>query len=197
LLCYCAVLTDVKEIETMKFSSSILAGMALLTLSACGTPQGNIVDKGQYWQRSSVSDAAYQQGPKAQQMLNNDIASCVAELRELERLGQLRNAIPANPRTDRVLSSDEQALAAWDEPERVKYLLGEHGEYHDFETCMIAKGWERVKHVPYDVAHEARNNYMKNHVGYNFHEHRAKLPPSNASTSGQTQAEGEYGDMNQ
>lgn len=180
----------------MKFSH-LLAGMALITLSACGTPQGNIVDKGQYWQRSSVSDAAYQQGPKAQQMLNNDIAGCVVELRELERLGQLRNAIPANPRTDRVLSSDEKALAAWDEPERVKYLLSEHGEYHDFETCMISKGWERVKHVPYDVAHEARRNYMKNHVAYNYEERRAKLPPSSASTTGQTQADGVYGTMNE
>lgn len=176
----------------MKFSH-LIAGMALITLGACTHPHTNIVDNGQYWQRSSVSDAAYQQGPKAQQMLNNSIADCVTELRELERLGQLRNAIPANPHTRRVLSSDEQALAAYDEPERVKYLLSEHGEYHDFETCMIAKGWERVKHVPYDVAHEARKNYMKNHVDYEY------TPPATdySHGDGQTQADGVYQDLNQ
>ena len=120
----------------MRFSL-FLSGFAVLALGACVAPQTNVVDTGQYWQRSSVSDAAYTQGPKAQQMLNKDIAACVAELRELERLGQIREAIPANPVTGRVQSSGEEALAKWDEPERVKYLLAEHGEYHDFETCMI------------------------------------------------------------
>lgn len=175
----------------MRFSL-YLTGLAVLTLSACGTPQGNIVDTGQYWQRSSVSDAAYQQGPKAQQMLNRDIAGCVAELRELERLGQIREAIPANPHNKRVISSDELALQHWDEPERVKYLLAEHGNYHDFETCMIAQGWERVKHVPFDVAHHSRKNYMKNHVNYEY------MPPYVHGSDGSvpTQADGEYADLN-
>lgn len=178
------------------FTKFLTIGLSLgaLTLTACGgNPHGNIVDKGQYWQRSSVSDAAYQQGPKVQQMLNNDIAGCVTELRELERLGQVRNAIPANPRTGRTLSSDEQALQAWDEPERVRYLLAEHGNYHDFETCMIAKGWERVKYVPYDVAHVARKNYMKNHVAYEY------TPPQTdyrTSSGGQRQTDGEFGNLN-
>lgn len=173
----------------MKFSL-YLTGIAVLALSACETPQNQIVDKGQYWQRSSVSDAAYQQGPKAQQMLNQDIAACVAELRELERLGQIREAIPASPITGRVVSSDEQALAAWDEPERVKYLLAEHGNYHDFETCMIADGWERVKHVPFDVAHNSRKNYLKNHVSYEY------MPPSMKDDGVKTQEEGAYSELN-
>ncbi|MFP4314012.1 MAG: hypothetical protein ACLFR0_06775 [Alphaproteobacteria bacterium] len=174
----------------MKFSL-FLTGLAVLSLSACGTPQPHIVDDGQYWQRSSVSDAAYIQGPKAQQMLNRDIAGCVAELRELERLGEIREAIPANPHNDKVLSSDEMALQAWDEPERVKYLLAEHGNYHDFETCMVSNGWERVKHVPYDVAHNARKNYMKNHVDYDY------MPPAMATESHvQTQEDGEYSELN-
>ena len=162
-----------------------------MALGACVAPQTNVVDTGQYWQRSSVSDAAYTQGPKAQQMLNKDIAACVAELRELERLGQIREAIPANPVTGRVQSSGEEALAKWDEPERVKYLLAEHGEYHDFETCMIDKGWERVKHVPYDVAHNSRKNYMKNHVDYEY------IPPYlDPRGESRTQEDGPYGDLN-
>ena len=174
----------------MKFSLYITA-FATLALSDCGTPQAHIVDDGQYWQRSSVSEAAYMQGPKAQQMLNRDIAGCVSELKELERLGEIRNAIPANAHNNKVLSSDELALQSWDEPERVKYLLAEHGNYHDFETCMVAQGWERVKHVPFDVAHNARKNYMKNHVNYEY------IPPSISKKQDvQTQDEGSYSELN-
>lgn len=179
----------------MRFSLFISGLAATAALAACGTYSPNeIVDKGQYWQRASVSDAAYMQGPKAQQMLNNDIAACVAELRELERLGQVRDAIPANPHNDQVLSSEEMALKNYEEPERVKYLLSEFGDYHDFETCMIAKGWERVKYVPYSVASESRKNYMKNHVNYKY------TPPSKSTgyyADEQTQQDGAYGAVNQ
>ena len=178
----------------MRFSFLISGLAAALTLSACtGANTQQIVNKGQYWQRASVSDAAYMQGPKAQQMLNNDIATCVTELRELERLGQLRDAIPANPRDGRVLSSDEMALQSFETPERTKYLLSEHGNYHDFETCMIAKGWERVKYVPFAVAHESRKNYMKNHVDYEY------TPPETDYHHGetQTQKDGVYSDLNE
>lgn len=179
----------------MKISLTILSGICVVGLAACSSnySKNEIVDKGQYWQRSSVSDAAYMQGPKAQQMLNNDIAACVTELRELERLGQIKKGIPANAHDKRVISSDEMALRNYEEPERVKYLLSENGEYHDFETCMVAKGWERIKYVPYDTAHEARKNYMKNHVNYKYEENR----PYPDSSSSQTQADGEYGTLNQ
>jgi len=177
----------------MRFSFLIGGLIGALALGACTTySPKQIVDNGQYWQRASVSDAAYTQGPKAQQMLNNDIAACVTELRELERLGQLRNAIPANPHNGRVTSSDEMALDSFETPERTKYLLSEHGNYHDFETCMIAKGWERVKYVPYSVAHESRKNYMKNHVDYEYN------PPADYGTDdAQTQDDGVYQDLNE
>lgn len=183
-----------EELHNMRFSFLIGGLVATLALGACtaASPQ-NIVNKGQYWQRASVSDAAYMQGPKAQQMLNNDIASCVSELRELERLGQLRDAIPANPHDGRVMSSDELALNAYETPERTKYLLSEYGNYHDFETCMIAKGWERVKYVPYSVAHESRKNYLKNHVDYEYR------PPMTFDEEEEvsTQNDGVYNDLNE
>ncbi len=174
-----------------KYFLSSLALGAVLATGACGNATRIEPTLGQYWQRSSVSDAAYTQGPKAQQMLNKDIAGCVVEMRELEHLGQLRDAVPAAPGSDIVLSKDEIALANYEEPERQRFLLAEHGNYHDFETCMIFKGWERVKHVPFDVAHRARENYMKNHVDYEY------KPPNLPADHIQSQNEGEYKGLNQ
>ena len=139
--------------------SFLLLGTAL-TLSACSAFQDDEVENGQYWQRISASDAAYQTGPKAQQMLNRDIGRCVTELRELERLGQLKDAIPAD-RSGRVLNPDELEMSDNDTPDREGALLMEQSDYHDFEGCMLAKGWERTKFVPYDVYHTSQENYKK------------------------------------
>ena len=68
-----------------KYSVLALSVGALAVTGAC-TPGKSVNDiGGQFWQRVSVSEAVYQQGPKAQQMLNRDISRCVVELRELER----------------------------------------------------------------------------------------------------------------
>jgi hypothetical protein len=118
---------------------------------------------GQYWQRAETSSAIYQRGPKAQQMLHRDIAKCTYEVRELKRLGALRDATPADPNSlGRVPdpSTPEGRLADWDTPERDGYLYAEHADFHDFETCMLAGGWERVEYLPYDVATEARETYI-------------------------------------
>ncbi len=120
---------------------------------------------GQYWQRINSSSALYLRGPKAQQTLNRDIARCVVELRELERLGAVRDAIPEY--VDGVVLNDTEArLAGWDTPERDKELFAEHSDYIDFEGCMIAKGWERIKYVPYDVEEQAHENYLYTHTNY-------------------------------
>lgn len=148
----------------MRIYYSILPLFVLLALPACGSHQ---IKPGQYWQRIQAADAVYTQGPKAQQMLNRDIAACVVELRELERLGSLRDTIPTD--TDgRVLDPDELAVMDRDAPSHHEYLLAEHGNFHDFETCMREKGWERVKHVPFDVAEQALINYAKVHPDYDY-----------------------------
>ena len=139
--------------------------LTVMGLSACG-PAHNF-EPAQYWQRVSVSEAVYQRGPKAQQVLNRDIARCVTELRELERLGAVKNAIPTDYR-GRVLDSDEAQLEDWDTPARDEHLYAEHNDYHDFEGCMLAKGWERVLYAPYDVATEARDNYVRAHIDYAY-----------------------------
>jgi hypothetical protein len=157
------------QVFSMAFKRlSFVAAASILALAACGTPVNkNVEFGGQYWQRVSVSESIYQQGPKAQQMLNRDIARCVTELRELERLGQVKNAIPTDM-TGRVLDPDDKELEDWDTPERDQHLFAEQGDYHDFESCMLAKGWERVLHVPYDVADEARDNYIRAHKDYKY-----------------------------
>lgn len=142
--------------------------LALLTaglLSGCAnTPsEYELRYKGQYWQRASTSSAIYLRGPKAQQILNQDVARCVSDLRELEHLGAIREAFPANPRPDGTVpdpATPDGRMAQWDTPERKGPLYSEHLDYHDFEGCMASKGWERVEDLPYDVARKARGQYL-------------------------------------
>lgn len=145
---------------------TLLSGVAALTLSACTfapTPLHRLKD-GQYWQRSNATSAIYQHGPKAQQMLQRDIARCTTEVRELERLGLLRHNVrgdtippghvpdPARP---------EGSLAQWETPRRDGYLHAELFDYHDFESCMIYAGWERVEYLPYRTALRSRHDYIE------------------------------------
>lgn len=164
----------------MMLRRSVFALSALLALSACAGPK---IDGGQYWQRSSMSEAIYAQGPKAQQMLNRDISHCVVELRELEGLGSIKDAIPSNSQ-GKVLDPDEKKLSDWDTPERDGYLLAEHGNYHDFEGCMLDKGWERTKNVPYEVAERARWTWFRTHVDYGTDPRDAAMYKPKSTESG-------------
>ncbi|MGH1376407.1 MAG: hypothetical protein ACRBCK_08675 [Alphaproteobacteria bacterium] len=146
--------------------SFLLLGLALTFSSPVAAGVNDDIDqRGQYWQRVHTSSALYIRGPKAQQMLNRNIARCVVELRELERLGAVKDAIPEYAE-GLVLSEEEARIAGWDTPERDKELFAEHSDYIDFEGCMLAKGWERIKYVPFDVYDQAQNNYKKTHTKY-------------------------------
>jgi len=150
-----------------------------------------IEKKGQYWQRVNVGSALYLRGPKAQQMLNRDIARCVVELRELERLGAVKNAIPEYAE-GLVLSKDEARLKELDFPERDKDLYAEHSDFIDFEGCMLSKGWQRIKYVPFDVAKEAQINYKRTHTKYRDQE-RKKISGAKHSSS---KRENDYSNLN-
>ena len=153
----------------MSFKKSVLISscFASITLTACGGFTGfgkPSLEKAEYWQRQSASSAIYLQGPKAQQMLHQDIANCTVEIRELQNLGEIRRAMPANYNSGNTLgerTASQQHLDQWDTPERDGYLLNEHLDYHDFETCMYAKGWERSEYLPYTDADKARKDYLK------------------------------------
>lgn len=138
-----------------------LIGLTAITLvAACSSPQP---ETGQFWQRVNASDATYIRGTKAQQLLNRNIAHCVTDLRELERLGQLRDTIPADG-SGRVLGPDERAIKGYDTPERDGALLAEHYDYHDFDSCMASNGWERTSTIPFETARRAGEAYSGNHV---------------------------------
>jgi hypothetical protein len=97
-------------------------------------------------------------------MLHRDIAQCTVEIRELKRLGALRAATPADADASGNVpdpKTPEGRLASWDTPERDGYLLTEHTDYHDFETCMMTNGWERVEYLPYNIAEQARDTYVE------------------------------------
>lgn len=147
---------------TLSKSFLTLSCLTALTLTACGTKPK--IEEAKYWQRNSASSALYLRGPKAQQMLHKDISTCVTEISELDKIGEVRRAIPANYNSGNEIeyrSPAQQELDEYDTPERDGYLYGEHVNYHDFETCMMGKGWERVEHLPYDEAALARKEYLE------------------------------------
>jgi hypothetical protein len=143
---------------------SILSILALSSLAAC---QSVPMHKDpHFWERASVSETVYMRGPKALQTLNRDISHCVVELRELERLGQVKDPIRPDRYEDAKKLADLER-SKWDTPEYDGVLFAEHTNYHSFEDCMTSKGWRRTKSVPYETAFKAEETYRANHVFYN------------------------------
>lgn len=150
----------------MIFKNSVLISscFATLVLSACGGAsfyKKPNMEKAEFWQRQSATSAIYMQGPKAQQLLHQDIANCTVEIRELENLGEIRRALPSS------YASNTQ-LNEWNTPDRDGYLHNEHLDYADFETCMVSKGWERAEYLPYTDADKARKDYLKRSEGKGY-----------------------------
>jgi len=173
------------ENRMKKFLSLLLlSGILLSGLTACGESRQvskiELLTAPHFWQRSATTDAIYQRGPKAQQMLNRDISRCVTELRELKRLGAIRHVTPAEIDEQGLVpdpDTPQGTMDSWDTPYRDGYLRAEHLEYHDFETCMMAKGWERIEHVPYDVAEEGREAYIDAVIGEQYQSQYPDLNP--------------------
>lgn len=140
----------------------ILVSACTLAVAACSSDPK--LENAQYWQRSSATSALYLEGPKAQQGLHENIASCTHEINELVRLGAIRRAIPADTVNGQVPdpSTPSGRMAGWESPQRDGYLYAQHSDYHDFETCMGSKGWERVEYLPYTTADRARKDYIEN-----------------------------------
>lgn len=137
--------------------------LALSTATLAGCNMYPRLEDAQYWQRKSATSALYLQGPKAQQSLHQDIATCTNEIAELQRLSAVRAATRGETFQGRVPDRDtpEGRMAGWETPERDGYLRAEHSDYHDFETCMDSKGWERMEYLPYAEADKARSDYAR------------------------------------
>lgn len=159
------------------------------------TSATNIETKnGHYWQRTEASSAIYQRGPKAQQMLHRDIARCVYQVRELQRLGAIRSVTPGDVDINGKIpdtNTAEGRLASQDTPERDGYLLTEQSDFHDFETCMKTAGWDRVEYLPYNIATEARANYINTMIA------EQRRTQSGDRTEEPAKPKGQYEDLNQ
>lgn len=153
------------KLKLLTFSCAIA-----LSLSACGTDMNEEFEQnGRYWQRIGTTDAIYQQGPKAQQILFQDMANCTAVVNEMERMGAIKESVPAETwdkdANKIVPGSPESRMGSWDTPERDGYMRTEMYDFHDFEGCMNNKGWERVKYVNYKTEERARDTYLET-IGY-------------------------------
>ena len=141
----------------MKFKMVSVLAVALV-LAGCGVyPRGQA-----YWQRVEDSSALYMTGPKAQQRLEENLASCVREVDELVELDALREATPPDTNSDyrRALKASGD-LDYYDTPTRLGEKKVAHTDYHDFEGCMRVKGWERVTVVRYQADRKSQQNYQK------------------------------------
>tara|TARA_B100000073_G_scaffold277335_1_gene237587 strand:- start:1296 stop:1874 length:579 start_codon:yes stop_codon:yes gene_type:complete len=153
--------------DTLIMNRTFLTCTALaLALTACTSEREvtkmKLENDTQYWQRVDTTSSLYLRGAKAQQMLNRDIARCTVEVNELVNQGLVREAIPSNTVNGKMPDPDSALgkMAKWESPEREGHLLHEVIEYHDFESCMVHKGWARVEYLPYEQAVRARDEYL-------------------------------------
>ena len=137
---------------------------SVMLLTACGTPKST--EDPDYWQRISASEAAHIRGTNAQSILNRDIAHCVTELKELNRLGELSSPKPE-------LKGIERIKLPF--PERENHILDNHESYDEFEECMGNNGWERAMTLNKNTVHRAQDSYTRNHAkkGDKYHGKRA------------------------
>lgn len=143
----------------MKFkAASALAVIGLLATAACSSqPLGQA-----YWQRLEDSSALYMTGPKAQQELEENIALCVHLIDEMVQLAALRKSTPPDTHSDyhRALRASGD-LDYYDTPTRLGDKKVAHSDFHDFESCMRNKGWERVRYVRYQTDQQSRHIYRE------------------------------------
>lgn len=141
------------------FRRTLAIGTVCLLSAACTMPPKPQAEA--YWQRVESHSALYLTGPKAQQTLEMDIAGCVREIDELVEVGALRETLPpARNYAYHDALNKSGHLDYWDEPTRLGPQHVDHADYHDFETCMRSKGWERVQYVRYATARKADKTYQ-------------------------------------
>lgn len=136
---------------------TVVGGLLVLAGCAYQSPVAQA-----YWQRVEDNSALWMTGPKAQQQLDQDIAGCVREVDELVELGALRETTPPDTHSEyhRALNASGD-LSYYDTPTRLGSHRVSHTDYHDFESCMRVRGWERVRFVRYDTARQAHKTYRE------------------------------------
>lgn len=146
---------------------------AIITLSACTqTQHTSVEDNAAFWERTDSVSALYMRGPKAQHMLHKDISSCVSEVKELSRLGTIRNANPPAGIEMNVGLADN-----WQSPKGDGPLHTEFRDFHDFESCMNFKGWGRVNYVRPQNMKNSAVNYNTTILGATYGSTAKKAAP--------------------
>ncbi|MDD9900882.1 MAG: hypothetical protein OXT65_07880 [Alphaproteobacteria bacterium] len=141
-----------------KLASLAALGSAFILGACVYTPPAGQA----YWQRVEDHTAMYMTGPKAQQQLEEDIASCVHQVDELVELGALRRKTPPDTHLEyhRALASSGD-LDWYDTPTRYGDKKVAHKDFQDFEGCMRHSGWERVRFVRYESMQRAKATYKE------------------------------------
>jgi len=139
---------------------SVLAAGGILAMTACSgsAPVGQA-----YWQRVEDNSALYMTGPKAQQQLEENVVTCVREIDEMVRLDALRGTLPPDTHSEyhRALKASGD-LDYYDTPTTLGDKKVAHSDFHDYESCMRSKGWERVVYMRYQTVSKAGNAYREN-----------------------------------
>lgn len=132
----------------------MVAALGMLAVSGC---VWNPPTKQAYWSRVEDNSALWMTGPKAQQTLDENIASCVRQVDELVELGALRETMPPDTHSEyhRSLKASGD-LDYYDTPTRYGNHMVAHKDFHDFDSCMRYMGWERTNFVRYHVAKQAK-----------------------------------------
>lgn len=139
----------------------LLLALCTASLAACeSTKRTSFEQESDFWERSDSVSSLYLRGPKAQHQLHKDIAACVAEVKELSRLGTIRDANPpAN------IEMNVNLAEKWQSPGRDGPLHKEYRDFHDFDSCMAYKGWKRVSYVKPEQIDQAKQNYRTTILG--------------------------------
>lgn len=138
----------------MSFPSLTLSLAATVLLLATGCASKQPFPDKQYWQRSNTSQSVMMRGEKAQQLLHKDMAECATELRELERLHEVEDAVPIMP-NGRLEQQDPLALEG-----SGAALIGNNQDYNNFDGCMYAKGWERTLYLPFKGTEKKQSRHI-------------------------------------
>jgi hypothetical protein len=141
----------------MKIKFNILLAISgVAVLAGCSMPPTGMA----YWQRVEADSSLWMHGPKAQQELDQNIAACVREVDELVEIGALRQTTPPDTHSEYHRALDASGdLAYYDTPTRYGSHHVSHTDFHDFESCMRTKGWERTNFVRYQTAQQSQKVY--------------------------------------
>jgi hypothetical protein len=156
-------------------------------LTACSADR---LDKStNYWQRSNTDSALYLVGPKAQHQLHKDIASCVNNLQELQRLGPLKDAIPPDTSRNQVpdYNPKNTSVATFDTPDRDGMLYAEYYDYVDFEGCMKEKGWQRAVALTPNQRMKGQDNWIRSLIDPNWGGGGAKVYGESVNRAAESQ----------